>query len=56
MPHATLMQSTDFYNPDKTLKPPQEMRRMLDPLGIKPEQQVLAYCGGGGLPQCLSSP
>lgn len=48
VPHATLMPSTDFYNPDKTFKSPQEMRRMLDHLGIKPEQQVLTYCGGGG--------
>ena len=48
VPHATLMPSTDFYNPDKTFKSPQEIRRMLDHLGIKPEQQVLTYCGGGG--------
>ncbi len=48
VPHATLMPSTDFYNPDKTFKSPQEMQRMLDHLGIKPEQQVLTYCGGGG--------
>ena len=48
VPHATLMPSTDFYNPDKTFKPPQEIQRMLNHLGIKPEQQVLTYCGGGG--------
>lgn len=48
VPHATLMPSEDFYNPDKTFKSPQEMRRMLDHLGIKPEQQILTYCGGGG--------
>ena len=48
VPNATLMPSTDFYNPDKTFKSPQEMRRMLDHLGIRPEQQVLTYCGGGG--------
>lgn len=48
VPHATLMPSTDFFNADKTFKSPQEMRRMLDHLGIKPEQQVLTYCGGGG--------
>lgn len=48
VPHATLMPSEDFYNPDKTFKSPQEIRRMLDHLGIKPEQQVLTYCGGGG--------
>ncbi len=48
VPHATLMPSDDFFNPDKTFKSPQEMRRMLDHLGIKREQQVLTYCGGGG--------
>ena len=48
VPHATLMPSEDFYNADKTFKSPQEMQRMLDHLGIKREQQVLTYCGGGG--------
>lgn len=48
VPYATLMPSTDFYNPDKTFKSPTEIRRMLDHLGIRPEQQVHTYCGGGG--------
>jgi thiosulfate/3-mercaptopyruvate sulfurtransferase len=48
VPHATLMPSTDFYNADKTFKSLQEIQRMLDHLGIKREQQVLTYCGGGG--------
>jgi 3-mercaptopyruvate sulfurtransferase SseA len=48
VPHATLMPSTDFYNPDKTFKSPAEIQRMLDHLGIKPEQQIHTYCGGGG--------
>jgi 3-mercaptopyruvate sulfurtransferase SseA len=48
VPHATLMPSEDFYNTDKTFKSPQEIQRMLDHLGIKREQQVLTYCGGGG--------
>lgn len=48
VPHATLMPSTDFFNADKTFKSPQQMRRMLQHLGVKPEQQVLTYCGGGG--------
>lgn len=48
MPHATLMPSTDFYNPDKTFKSPQQIRQMLDHLGITPDKQVLTYCGGGG--------
>lgn len=48
VPHATLMPSEDFFNADKTFKPPQEIQRMLDHLGIRREQQVLTYCGGGG--------
>ena len=48
VPHATLMPSEDFYNADKTFKSPPEMQRMLDHLGIRREQQVLTYCGGGG--------
>ena len=48
VPHATLMPAGDFYNADKTFKSPTELRRMLQHLGISPEQQVLTYCGGGG--------
>lgn len=48
VPHATLMPSDDFYNPDKTFKSPQEMQRMLNHLGVRPEQQIHTYCGGGG--------
>ena len=48
VPHATLMPAEDFYNADKTFKSPQEIQRMLDHLGIRREQQVLTYCGGGG--------
>lgn len=48
VPHATLMPSEDFYNADKTFKSSQEIQRMLDHLGIRREQQVLTYCGGGG--------
>jgi 3-mercaptopyruvate sulfurtransferase SseA len=48
VPHATLMPSEDFFNADKTFKSPQEIQRMLDHLGIRREQQVLTYCGGGG--------
>ncbi|MDO9073155.1 MAG: rhodanese-like domain-containing protein [Rubrivivax sp.] len=48
VPHATLMPSEDFFNADKTFKSRPEIQRMLDHLGIKREQQVLTYCGGGG--------
>ena len=48
VPHATLMPAEDFYNKDKTFKSPQEIQRLLDHLGVRREQQVLTYCGGGG--------
>ena len=48
VPHATLMPSTDFFNADKTFRSPPEIQRMLDHLGIRREQQVHTYCGGGG--------
>jgi 3-mercaptopyruvate sulfurtransferase SseA len=48
VPHATLMPAGDFYNADKTFKSPQDIQRQLDHLGIRRDQQVLTYCGGGG--------
>ena len=48
VPHATLMPSEDFFQADKRFKPAEELRRMLRHQGIRPEQQVLSYCGGGG--------
>lgn len=48
VPHATLMPSDDLFNADKTFKSPAEMRRMFQHLGVKPDREVLTYCGGGG--------
>jgi thiosulfate/3-mercaptopyruvate sulfurtransferase len=47
IPNAIMMPGADFYNADKTFKSPEEIRRMLGYLGIKPEQQVYTHCGGG---------
>jgi 3-mercaptopyruvate sulfurtransferase SseA len=47
IPYGILAPSGDFYNPDKTFKSPEEIRRMLAYLGIKPDQQIYTYCGGG---------
>ena len=47
VPNAILMPSTDFYNADKTFKSPDEIRRLVAYLGIKPEQVVHSHCGGG---------
>jgi len=48
VPHATLMPANDFYNADKTFKSPAEIQRMVHHLGIRADQQVHTYCGGGG--------
>lgn len=47
IPNGILASGDDFYNPDKTFKSPEEIRRMLTYLGIRPEQQIYTYCGGG---------
>lgn len=47
VPYATMLPTDELFNADKTFKAPGEIRRMLDHLGIKPEQQVNSYCGGG---------
>ncbi len=47
IPYGILAPSGDFYNADKTFKSPEEIRKMLGYLGIKPEQQIYTYCGGG---------
>ena len=47
VPGGILLPAADFYNADKTLKSPEEIQRMLDYLGIRREQQILTYCGGG---------
>ncbi len=47
IPHGIMLPSADFYNADKTFKSPAEIKRMLDYLGIRPEQQIYTYCGGG---------
>ena len=47
IPNAVMLPATDFFNPDKTFKSAQEIRKMLTYFGIRPEQQVLTHCGGG---------
>jgi thiosulfate/3-mercaptopyruvate sulfurtransferase len=46
-PYGVLLPSADLFNPDKTFKSPDELRRMLRYLNIRPEQQIHTYCGGG---------
>jgi thiosulfate/3-mercaptopyruvate sulfurtransferase len=47
IPHGILAPAADFFNADKTFKSPEEIRTMLMFLGVKPEQRVYTYCGGG---------
>lgn len=48
IPHAVLLPAEDLFNADKTFKSPAEIRRMAQHLGIRPDQEVHAHCGGGG--------
>lgn len=47
IPNGIMLPSADFFNADKTFKSADEIKRMASYLGIKPEQQVHTYCGGG---------
>jgi len=47
VPNAISLPADDFFNADKTLKSPDEIRRMARYLGIRPEQVVHSHCGGG---------
>ncbi|MCA3027166.1 MAG: hypothetical protein ING66_01090 [Rhodocyclaceae bacterium] len=47
IPNAISLPSEELFNADKTFKSPTDIKRMLDYLGIKPEQQILSHCGGG---------
>lgn len=47
IPNGVMLPAVDFFNPDKTFKSRDEIRRMAAYLGIKPEQRIHSYCGGG---------
>ena len=47
IPNGVLLPSEDLFKPDKTFKSPEELRRMVAYLSIRPEQQIYTYCGGG---------
>ncbi len=42
-----MIPSADFYNPDKTFKSTEDIKRMLNYLDIRPEQTIYTHCGGG---------
>jgi len=47
VPYGILLPSSDFYNSDQTFKSAEELRKMMRYLGVRPEQQIHTYCGGG---------
>ncbi len=47
IPNGIMLPSVDFFNADKTFKSADEIKRMATYLGVKPDQQVYTYCGGG---------
>ena len=47
IPNGIMLPTADFFNADKTFKSADEIRRMLTYFGIRPEQQIHSYCGGG---------
>ena len=46
-PNGVMLPSADLFNADKTFKSPEELRRMLRYLNIRPDQHIYTYCGGG---------
>ena len=46
-PNGILLPSEDFFRPDKTFKSPDEITRMLTYVGIRRDQRIYSYCGGG---------
>src|SRR5579864_2678006 len=48
IPNGIMAPAADFFNPDKTYKSPEEIKKLFAYLGIRPEQQLYTYCGGGG--------
>lgn len=47
LPNATLMSRPDLYNADGTFRSAEELRQLADYYGIRPDQQIVTYCGGG---------
>jgi len=47
IPGARNLPFTDLYNPDGTLKPPHELRRLFIGAGADPDKPFVASCGSG---------
>jgi 3-mercaptopyruvate sulfurtransferase SseA len=47
IPRGILTPSADFFNPDKTFKSAADIGKMMAYFGVRPEQRVYTFCGGG---------
>lgn len=47
IPYAKMVPAAVFFNDDKTFKSPQDIRNLLDFVGIRDEQTIYTHCGGG---------
>lgn len=47
IPHGILLPSGDFFNPDKTFKSAEEIKKILNYFGVNQKQKIYTYCGGG---------
>ena len=47
VPGAASLPYTSFFNEDKTLKSPADLKQMLTAAGIEPGQSVVTYCNSG---------
>lgn len=47
LPHAISWPTAEFFNADKTFKSADAMRAMARHLGVRPDQSITSYCGGG---------
>jgi thiosulfate/3-mercaptopyruvate sulfurtransferase len=47
IPNGILAPASDFYNSDGTFKSAEEIERLVTYLGVRPEQTIYTYCGGG---------
>lgn len=47
IPHGIMLPSGDFFNPDKTFKSAEEIKKMLEYFGVNQKQKIYTYCGGG---------